>query len=324
MTPDLIEPVTTAGAMRQAVTVNAHKSIFAPPSSNAARPTMTKTKTCLDCFWHKLDQALRQDAEGYKSDNFDDDSSSFYDTENDDSELDDGSESEEDENEHGHVTNKSTVFQSIMHRLTSAETRADMECESAKAINEMNRYRQVADEHTRRPREHAEDILQSQGKKVKVRSYKSLKGFFIDHSPIQIAAYEGVSAAIRQNNLDELRRLHRAGHDLQCCNRFGESVVHTIARRGSPEIMRFLLDDAGCSIRVCCDSGRTAMHDAAWTSAPNFETIRLILERSPELLWIADNRNFTCLDYVPRDCWAQWCNFLDANKDLILTSHSHE
>jgi hypothetical protein len=88
--------------------------------------------------------------------------------------------------------------------------------------------------------------------------------------------------------------------------------------------MRFLLDEAGCSIRVCCDSGRTAMHDVAWTSSPNFEMVRLILESSPELLWIADNRDFTCLDYVPRDCWAQWCNFLDERKDLVLKANLYK
>lgn len=286
---------------------------------------MTKVNSCLDCFWQKLELALKKDADGNYSgtDDDEDDDSSDYDSDGDDSEDDSEQEEEAvtrgeaDKLFQGQKLGQSTVFQSIMQRFNSAEAQADMARESKRAMKKVEMYHDD-DENTRKPREHLEAILRSQGRTLAVKPYKSMSGFFVHHTPSQVATYEEIAAVVRRNKVDDLRRLHRSGRDLQCCNKFGESIVHTIARRGSPEMMKFLLRETDCSIRVCCDSGRTPVHDAAWTSSPNFDMVRLILESSPELLTVSDNRDFICLDYVPRDCWGLWCKFLDDNKDLLV------
>ena len=75
------------------------------------------------------------------------------------------------------------------------------------------------------------------------------------------------------------------------------------------------LIDAGSSVQVTDDFGRTPLHDACWTSQPNFDTIRLLLDQDPWLLWIMDCRGSTPLGYVRKAHWAVWIGFLGAIAD---------
>jgi ankyrin repeat protein len=89
----------------------------------------------------------------------------------------------------------------------------------------------------------------------------SVANFFHEHTPEQIAAYDNETCgAARSDDLDALRALHRSGKTLQCSNRFGESLIHIACRRGSLPVIAFLLDEAGVSIRVRDDCGRTPLH----------------------------------------------------------------
>lgn len=76
-------------------------------------------------------------------------------------------------------------------------------------------------------------------------------------------------------------------------------------------MLRVLLD-AGSSVQVSDDFGRTPLHDACWTASPNFETISLLLEKDPWLLSITDCRGSTPLGYVRKAHWAVWNGFLGA------------
>jgi Ankyrin repeats (many copies) len=79
------------------------------------------------------------------------------------------------------------------------------------------------------------------------------------------------------------------------------------------------VEEAGVSLRVCCDGGRTVLHDACWTQHPSFDCIRYILEHhQSDLVYCTDRRGFTPLDYVPRDSHAAWHAFLlDCGADLF-------
>lgn len=66
------------------------------------------------------------------------------------------------------------------------------------------------------------------------------------------------------------------------------------------------------------DLGRNPIHDACWTHKPNFELIKLLVVACPDLLYIADNRGFTPLDYVGKGCWREWRRFLNDHQDVIL------
>jgi len=129
-----------------------------------------------------------------------------------------------------------------------------------------------------------------------------------------VASYDmALVQAVRIEDVGALRALLKEdGRTMQCGNKFGESIVHTACRCGSAKVLQFLLDEAGVSAQVCCDSGRTPLHDACWSSEPRFRIAGLLLDRHPDLLHVADKRGFPPLAYVPRGHWSQWRRFLDA------------
>lgn len=145
--------------------------------------------------------------------------------------------------------------------------------------------------------------------------YDALEGFFLETKPEYVAAWTNdITKAVRDHNLKALEEMHLRGERLQACNQFGESIVHLCVRRGTPEILRFLLQDAGVSMRVCCENGRTPVHDAAWCLNDNpksYQMLMILMAESPMQLHITDKRGFTPLSYVPRARWAECNRFLD-------------
>ena len=147
------------------------------------------------------------------------------------------------------------------------------------------------------------------------------KGFFHEHTPDEIAAYENsdIISAIREENIPLLRKLWKEGHPIQCSNKFGESIVHMVCRRGSIPVLIFLLEEAKVSLRVIDDMGRTPYHDACWSSEPRLELMRVLLKADPSLMRISDKRGHIALDYVNRDHWDIWCHFLIEHRYLLFT-----
>lgn len=173
-----------------------------------------------------------------------------------------------------------------------------------------------------KPDEHlAGNILQLGGSVLKTVSFDQLKNYFLQTTPEITAAWDAeLLRAIRNHDLARVKEMHRSGKPLQACNQFGESILHVCVRRGTPEILKFLLDEGGVTPRVCCDYGRTPLADAAWVLSDNptsFEIMGLLLERCPEMLLITDRRGFTSLDYVPKNQWAACCHFLDEHAELL-------
>jgi hypothetical protein len=165
-------------------------------------------------------------------------------------------------------------------------------------------------------------ILESHGASSEPRPYASLEGFFVTMTEDMVASYDMETvSAIRKGSLDDVRKLHEAGKNLVACNPFGESIIHLACRHGKTDIVEFLMFQAGTSPRVVCDSGRTPMHDACWTAAPNFECIRLVLQEVPDLLLIADKRGHTPLAYLPRDTWGEWSAFLNESRDILVPKY---
>jgi ankyrin repeat protein len=142
-----------------------------------------------------------------------------------------------------------------------------------------------------------------------------LDGFFLPIKQEYVDAWTGdLVRTIRSQDLAALQQLHQSGERLQACNAFGESIVHLSVRRGTPEMLNFLVQDVGISVRVCCDYGRTPLHDAAWGIATNphaYDMMEVLLQECPMQLFIVDKRGYTPLNYVPRDRWTECCAFLD-------------
>lgn len=135
--------------------------------------------------------------------------------------------------------------------------------------------------------------------------------FFLKYSEEQLNAYDhDVTAAVRNGDLERLRELYSNGHILQCSNRFGESLIHIACRRGLLDIVKFLVNEAGVTPNVRDDYGRTPLHDACWTAAPNTALFEFILKESPDLLFLSDQRGHSPLQYVRREHWQLWVSYL--------------
>jgi hypothetical protein len=172
---------------------------------------------------------------------------------------------------------------------------------------------------TTNPEKHLFAVLKSEGiTPVQTVSSLEIKSYFLEMTDDNIAAYgTDIISAVRQRDVPTLRRMHQEGRILQCCNRFGESILHMACRRGHLDIVRFLVDEGGVSFRVCDDYGRTPLHDACWTREPEIELVKMLVTACPDLLLFKDKRGFTPLAYVRRDHWGQWCEFLEENRELL-------
>ena len=127
-----------------------------------------------------------------------------------------------------------------------------------------------------------------------------------------------ILAAVRENDLEKLRSLNENGHCMQCCNKFGESILHLAARRGSAEVIDILLNEANISFTIQDDYGRTPIHDACWVVSTDFQIIQMFLEKSPDMLLIKDKRGFSPLQYVNKQSKSLWKRFLIENQDLLI------
>lgn len=152
-------------------------------------------------------------------------------------------------------------------------------------------------------------------------TFCSLKGgYHSTPTEHQTSSYGmSLTRAIRSSDKPQVQTLLSAGLNPNACNKFGESIIHAVCRRGNHELLHILLD-AGSSVQVSDDFGRTPLHDACWTATPNFEMISLLLEKDPWLLSITDCRGSTPLGYVRKAHWAVWNGFLGAIIDRYWPS----
>lgn len=168
------------------------------------------------------------------------------------------------------------------------------------------------------PVELLKTLISSNGFDVDVVPVLRVKDYFEPITDEQIESYDNnITKAIRCEDLDALQKMQTSGRPMQCCNRFGESIMHMACRRGSGSVVKFLLQECGSSLRLRDDFGRTPLHDACWTSEINYGIIRLLLLKEPDLLLLSDKRGHTPLDYARRDAWGPWCQFLNQNKHLL-------
>jgi hypothetical protein len=169
------------------------------------------------------------------------------------------------------------------------------------------------------PQYYLEMLLKQQGIAYKTYPALQLENFFLPMGEANIEGYDmAKAAAVRTNDVNALRQMLHQGQTLQVCNRVGESIVNNACRRGSLDIMKFLLEEASLSLKVVDDYGRTALHDACWTHTPCFDLVLLLLEHCPDLLLVQDKRGSTPLQYVRRQNWGDWCQFLEQNKSKLI------
>mmetsp|Transcript_6896 Transcript_6896/g.9131 ORF Transcript_6896/g.9131 Transcript_6896/m.9131 type:complete len:397 (+) Transcript_6896:39-1229(+) len=142
--------------------------------------------------------------------------------------------------------------------------------------------------------------------------------FFCPITDEQLSSYTNeVVEATRENKIDALRAFHSEGNALDCCNRFGESLLHMACRRGYTDMVSFLLNEAHILVRIKDDCGRTPLHDACWHRLPQYNIIDTLLRIDPYLLLIGDKRGHSPFAYARREHWAHWNQFLYDRRDVI-------
>lgn len=133
-----------------------------------------------------------------------------------------------------------------------------------------------------------------------------------------IASYTiPVIEAVRDRDTTTLRSLLAAGHSLNGCNRFGESLIHTACRRGFADVALLLVEEGCASLRVRDDYGRTPAHDACWNRVPAFEVLDLVVRRDSFQFFLRDKRGFTPFQYARREHWGLWRRFLYDRREFF-------
>lgn len=165
--------------------------------------------------------------------------------------------------------------------------------------------------------------LNESGFPVQARAYDEVQDFFHDPLPEEIDAYcVEVVDAVRTGDIELLRQINSAGRPLKCSNRFGESLLHLACRRQLVAVVDFLINEAEVDPKVRDDYGRTPLHDACWTSSPNFKLVDMIVSRCPDLLYIKDKRGHTPLFYARQSHWESWIQHLETRLDTLAPQNS--
>ena len=152
------------------------------------------------------------------------------------------------------------------------------------------------------------------GLDLEAKQASLLKSFFAEVTEEQMAAYNNdVVGAVRNNDLELLKKLHGDGQLLDCSNRYGESLLNMACRRGFDSIVEYLMEN-DVNIRLCDDSGRTPLHDACWNPTPQLKICQGLIKREPSLLLVADRRGCTAFQYARMEHWDQWRTFLFENR----------
>ena len=157
-------------------------------------------------------------------------------------------------------------------------------------------------------------MLQERG--YSTEKYSSLEGgYYCRPTAYQQASYGiRINQAVRASDTKLIRRLLDCGLSPNPCNTYGESTTHMISRRGNPLILRIFLE-AGCSLQVTDDYGRTPLHDACWKAEPDFGMVELIMGSDIHLFKLLDCRGAAPLSYVKKENYGVWIEFLKSKLD---------
>jgi hypothetical protein len=148
------------------------------------------------------------------------------------------------------------------------------------------------------------------------RRYKTLRtGYYNKPTELQKASYHmHLITLARTEDAEGLRAVLSSGISPNPCNQHGESLIHTICRKGYHDMLTVMLE-CGSRVQVSDDYGRTPLHDACWASEPAFETVKILLRQDPRMLHMTDARDAVPLSYVHKEHWKYWIEFLDSHKD---------
>lgn len=159
------------------------------------------------------------------------------------------------------------------------------------------------------PQELLDRLLRERG--YSTQRFAALKTAYYNRpTPLQEASYDvHLIGVVKRGDIDELEAILKSGISPNPCNNFGESLLHLICRCGNEKLLAVMLDHCAC-LQVSDDYGRTPLHDACWSTCPNFDLIEMILDRDPSLLFVVDARGSPPVEYLQKQFWSQWSSFI--------------
>jgi hypothetical protein len=136
-----------------------------------------------------------------------------------------------------------------------------------------------------------------------------------------------VTNAVRQGDMEKLWALVSDGKVANTQNRWGNSLLMLACRyvSGSGEAVKLLLKRSA-QVCVCCDAGKTPMHDLCWMirTRDQLEVVKLVMfEAGPprNLLLVEDHHGQTPLDYLSEDLHEDMNHFIEAHKQVFWPSN---
>jgi hypothetical protein len=166
------------------------------------------------------------------------------------------------------------------------------------------------------PQTYLDAMIRSQG--YSTRKYMTHhSAYYNKPTPLQQASYHvHLINVVKAYDYDLLESIMGAGVSPNPCNKFGESLVHMVSRRGDAKALHVMMEN-GCSVQVADDYGRTPLHDCCWSFKPAFDVAEYILEIDVRLMQMTDCRGASPLSYVRKENWAFWIEFLEHKKDIF-------
>lgn len=135
---------------------------------------------------------------------------------------------------------------------------------------------------------------------------------------LQKASYNVYLISIaRSGDSEGLKTLLQAGLSANPCNDHGESLLHSVCRQVLPEILETMIE-CGAYLEVTDDYGRTPLHDACWAANPAFNVVEILMrsvKSSHYLFHMTDARGCTPLDYIRKEHWTEWIEYLQQKKN---------
>lgn len=173
------------------------------------------------------------------------------------------------------------------------------------------------------PTDRLNEILAAAGYAPRVLTYEETEEYFTGITSSRLNSYSSdIITAVRGSDLDFLRKNYAdLNRNMNACNRFGESILHTACRKSQVKVVNFLLHEAKVNVRVRDDFGRTPCHDAAWQGTPSMKLIEMVIIECPDLLVVQDKRGFTPLQYVRKPHRKAWNDMFDRLGDSVLPKH---
>lgn len=166
--------------------------------------------------------------------------------------------------------------------------------------------------------EYFDALLQERGYVIKL--YNTLDtAYYNNATPLQIASYgPRMVRIIKESNVNALRETLAVGLSPNPCNQFGESLLHMVCRRGDLGLLKVMIE-AGSSLQVADDYGRTPLHDGFWAADPAYGVVETILKRDAGLFFMKDKRGALPLSYAHKSHWHDWMTWFDENIDRFFS-----